>query len=134
MWPSLTVPHPPAVGGHVATVRYLAYRGCSLTRTDDECECDALGFARLHQGDGTTDEVIRLLEDVGSAGGWRQYVAARRMPYLLIRHAVSLAGTVLPKTKKLRKLRALYHFVFGKGADLQTAPTDVFGRVIGFLV
>ena len=54
----------------------------------------------------------------GEAGGWRAYVAARRMAYVRIRHEVSKTYAVLPKTKKLRKLRALLHFVFGRNRDV----------------
>ena len=36
---------------------------------------------------------------------------------ILIRHEVSSTYKVLPKTKKLRKLRALLHFVFGRNRE-----------------
>ena len=39
------------------------------------------------------------------------------MAYILIRHEVSATYKVLPKKKKLRKLRALLHFVFGRNRD-----------------
>ena len=47
----------------------------------------------------------------------------------LIRHEASATYKVLPKTKSLRKLRALLHFVFGRNrAVLDTAAPSDGGR------
>ena len=83
-------------------------------------------------------------------------MALQRMAYILIRHEVSATYKVLPKKKKLRKLRALLHFVFGRnratvgaaaprsaeeaptGSEkpkaMQVLPDDVFALVCRFLV
>ena len=101
--------------------------------------------------------VVSLLEAVESAGSWRKHIALQRMAYILIRHEVSTTYKVLPKKKKLRKLRALLHFVFGRnratidtaapshggeavddGSEkpeaMQVLPDDVFALVCRFLV
>ena len=92
-----------------------------------------------------------------SAGSWRKHIALQRMAYILIRHEVSATYKVLPKEKKLRKLRALLHFVFGrnratvdtaapshggeaaegrpeKPEAMQVLPDDVFALLCRFLV
>ena len=92
-----------AIGGRTAVVRYLAGRGCSLTPG----HLNALDIARLYDN----HETARLLEDIQSAGGWRKYAAARRMPYVRIRHEVSKTYAVLDEGLGDR---ALLHFLFGR--------------------
>jgi hypothetical protein len=100
--------------------------------------------------------VVSLLEAVESAGSWQKHIALQRMAYILIRHEVSAAYKVLPKTKSLLKLRALLHFVFGRNRNtvgaaaprsaegapgtgsekpeaMQVLPDDVFALVCRFL-
>ena len=82
------------------------------------------------------------------AGGWRKYVAARRMQYVLIRLQVSKTYAVLPED---HEDRALLHFLFGCNRDtvevasgeddqaadpptpMATLPDDLFPRLLGFL-
>jgi len=65
---------------------------------------------------------------VESAGSWRKYIALQRMAYILIRHEVSATYKILPKTKKLRKLRALLHFVFGRNREAVSAAAPSHGE------
>ena len=69
-----------AAYGHADVVEYLARRGASLERR--HCGGTALGFATQQR----QDHVVRLLTSIETAGGWRPYAAARRMPYVRIRH------------------------------------------------
>jgi ankyrin repeat protein len=105
--------HLAAICGHLDVVRYLARHGADIARLDLRGE-SPLDKAR---NNGHTS-VASLLEAVESAGSWRKYIALRRMAYILIRHEVSATYKVLPKKKKkLRKLRALLHFVFGRNRE-----------------
>ena len=92
--------------GHTDILLYLARRGCSLARITDN-QMTALSFARA-QGH---HDLVCLIEDILSAGGYRQYAAARRMPYVRIRHEVSSAYLVLDEG---HDDRALLHLVFGR--------------------
>ena len=83
---------------------------------------------------------VRLLTDVGSAGGWANYAAARRLPYCLIRHRV---GETFATLRLGDPDRELYHFLFGRtNFDVPVAegeqrmlvlPDDLFSIVVGFL-
>ena len=125
--------------GNTDVVRLLARLGCSLSRKTISDGYTALDLAR-HYG---RHDTARLLSDIDAAGGWRGYVAARRMAYVRIRHEVSKTYAVLDED---HKLRTLYHFVFGKNevllvgknkvwktAPSLTLPMDLFGRIIGYL-
>ena len=103
------------------TVRVLARLGCDLTRRTQYGET-ARHIAHRSAG-GTvmaterTSEAQpmtgadRLLTDIESAGGWRQYVTAQRMAYVRIRHTVSKTYKVLYEGHDDREL---FHFVFGR--------------------
>jgi len=96
--------HIPSGGVHV--VRHLARLGCDLRATNKRGK-DALTWAvQLRKTD-----IATLLTDIASAGGWRQYVAARRMAYVRIRHEVSKTYAVLDEG---HDDRALLHFLFGR--------------------
>ena len=150
----MTSLHVVAYHGHLDVVRYLARHGADIVHLDNDGK-SPLDKARAN---GHTS-IVSLLEAVESAGSWRKYVALQRMAYILIRHEVSATYKVLPNTKKLRKLRALLHFVFGKnravvddaaaprsaeeapdtGSEnkpeaMQVLPDDVFALVCRFLV
>jgi hypothetical protein len=149
----MTSLHAAAYQGHLDVVRYLFRHGADIARLDGDGD-SPLDAAR----DNGRTSIVSLLEAVGSAGSWRKYIALQRMAYILIRHEVSATYTVLPKTKKLRKLRALLHFVFGrnratvgaaaprsaeeapdrseseKPEAMQVLPDDVFALVCRFLV
>ena len=64
------------------------------------------------------------------------------MAYVLIRHEVSRTYKKLPKKKKLLKLRALYHLVFGRNKvnedeaerPMLTLPDALFREVCKWLV
>ena len=135
-----------AAYGHRSTVCHLCRLGCSISLENPYDGHTALDYSRLSNG---KPDTVRLLEAVGSAGGWRKYVAARRMRYVRIRHEVSSTYTVLPDDHKLREL---YHFVFGKnevlvandGAEarrvakradsMMTLPGDLFAHILRMLV
>ena len=147
-----TALHGAAYNGHLDVVRYLARHGADIARLSENGR-SALDAAQ----DGGRTSVFSLLEAVESAGSWRKYIALQRMAYILIRHEVSATYKVLPKTKSLRKLRALLHFVFGRNRDtvddveegdvldeafdacfekpkaMQVLPDDVFALVCRFL-
>ena len=134
--------------GMTPVVRYLALLGCSLSQKETKYGDTALDWARHYN----QHDTARLISDIESAGGWRPYAATRRMAYVRIRHEVSKTYAMLPKTKKLRKLRALLHFVFGRNRDvvgtaaaeasgdgfekpeaMQVLPDDVFALVCRML-
>jgi len=97
--------------GHTATVRHLARLGCSLSRTCNN------GHTALHAARSMgRHDTARLISDITSAGGWHQYVDARRMAYVRIRYKVSSTYLVLPEDHKLREL---LHFLFGKNKVLE---------------
>ena len=80
--------------------------------------------------------IVLLLDDLYWAGGWRPYAAARRMPYVRIRHEVSKTYKVL---KEDHDDRALLHFVFRKSQRgssseyMRMLPRWLFRNVIGYL-
>ena len=126
--------------------RLFASLGCNLFH------CDKGGVPALEQAEmyGHTD-IALLLYSVDLAGGWREYVAARRFAYVRIRHKVSSTYALVPKGSA--KLIALYHFLFGKtwvpggagdgqeppnklvkaGAPTLTVPSAVFRYILGYL-
>ena len=120
----LTALHLAAGKGHLDVVRYLARHGADIARLTGSGE-SPLTAAR----DGSRTSIVSLLEAVESAGSWRKHIALQRMAYILIRHEVSATYKILPKTKKLRKLRALLHFVFGRNRAVVDAAPSHGGRL-----
>jgi len=131
--------HAAASEGNLDIVYYLARHGADLARRADD------GRSALDQagrrGQTTT---VTLLEEVQSAGGWRDYIARLRLPYCLIRHEVSRTGLVCPANEDEPGQQGLYHFVFGAGDEvvdveqgpavlLRAAPDDVFAVIGSFL-
>ena len=140
----LPLPHSPRLAGttplHVAAssgqteiVLHLARLGCDIAHRDSNF-MTPITLARSNNH----HETARLLSDIESAGGWRMYVAARRMAYVRIRHEVSRTYKKLPKKKQLLKLRALYHFVFGRNLEgdepMAVLPDALFREVCKWLV
>ena len=121
----------PSANGQTEVVRQLARLGCSLYRRN------MFGWAArdLARQEGH-DDTARLLDDLYWAGGWRPYAAARRMPYVCIRHEVSKTYKVLAED---HDDRALLHFVFGKSQrdspseHMLMLPRWLFRNVIGYL-
>ena len=134
-----------AAFGHLAIVLLLLRLGCDASVEDSDANTP-LDLAIEER----KFDVAFLLENVATAGGWRKYVAARRMAYVRIRHQVS---DTYKTAKGPKKLVALLHFLFGKnrvgpsagqGAEAkakaaktevegQTAPTDVFRKICTYL-
>ena len=87
----------PSANGQTQVVRQLARLGCSLYRRD------MFGWAaRDYARQEGHHDVVLLLTDLYWAGGWRLYAAARRMPYVRIRHEVSKTYKVLKTTTRSR--------------------------------
>jgi len=121
-------------------VSELIRRGCARTTlARDRCGRTALDMARHN----SRHDLVHLLEDVIAAGGYRKYVATRRMAYVRIRHEVSKTYKVLPKKHEDREL---FQFVFGRNRDaadeaetgqgerpMRVLPTELFIEVCKYL-
>ena len=120
-----------SANGQTEVVRQLARLGCSLYRRN------MFGWAALDlaRQEGHND-IVLLLTDLFWVGGWRPYAAARRMPYVRIRHEVGKTYKVL---KEDHDDRALLHFVFGKSQrgssseHMRMLPRWLFRYVVGYL-
>jgi len=126
-----------AIEGRADVMEHLARLGADLSLAN--FSGDTVLDHAVQQGHSGT---VRLLEDIASAGGWPQYMAARRMAYVRIRHEVSATYRILPGSNKLYKIM---HFVFGRNkmgeavkrtrrAGMVTIPDDLFALVCRFLV
>ena len=96
-----------AKNGHLEVVRVLARKGADLRQAAQS------GKKPLDAAiEGCHFEVALLLHRIGAAGGWRKYVAGRRMEYVRIKYEVSRTYAVVPRGTQ--KQKELLHFVFGK--------------------
>ena len=73
-------------------------------------------------------DTVRLLENVDAAGGWRPYVAARRLQYVLIRNHVSNWDNDRAETENENEDRKLYNLLFGA-----LLPPSLFASIVRYV-